>query len=292
MSLAQSTLITRIRRLLDDDPFEDRVTTSNHVVGSTVTVSDGTQWAVGNWGEYDETPYDQFLVRSIATHVLTVKNGHHNTTDTAHAIGVAIKKEPAYQGQQVIQHIDSTIQELWPYAWKAATGTVAPTTAIWYNGAATWMDLISATQLYGGSDQYVGFYGSRGSGYPIAFSRNIPATLCGSGVGLRFPNGFYDDTNDVNVTARALITTTQTVSGTYDDLADGLLAEVVAMGAAAKAVAAKDIPRVGEDTSVGDATVRPQDRIQTAAWFEAQYRKLLHNYNLYLRSTAAPMGKY
>ena len=291
MSLTQSTLISRIRRMLDDDPFEDRVATSNHAVAGTVTVSDGTQWAAGNWGEYDETPYDQFLVRSIDTNVLTVKGGHHATTDTAHSIGVGIKKEPFYQAQQIIREIEGTIQQFWPYAWKAVTGTLAPGTGIWYNGNATWLDLISATQLHGPSDAYVGFYGSRGSGYPVSFSRNLPASLCASTVGLSFPGGFYDDTTDVNVTARALITTTQTTPGTYDDLSDGQLAEVVVMGAAASLVSGKSIPRVGEDTSLGDSTVGTTARVQTGAWFESQFRSLLRSYNLYLRATAGPMGR-
>ena len=289
MALSQATLVTRVRRLLDDDPYEGRITTA-YTAGGTIVTDDGTKWAVGDWGEFDETPWDHFLVRSISTNTLTVKSGHHNTTDTNHTDEIAIKKAPFYAAQQVIRAIEQTIQELWPHAWKSIAGSVTPsTTTVWYDGAATWLGLISVNQRHGTSDREIGLFGAAGTGRSVILQRNLPTGLVASTVGVRFPGGFFHSSNTVNVAARGAITTT-IASSNYSDVDDGLLAEALIHGAAAKLVGAKGIPRVGEDTTQGEATVRPRDRFTAAAWYEAEYRRVLHAFNLYLRDTLPPMG--
>src|SRR3990167_7110234 len=252
MALAQATLVTRVRRLLDDDPYEGRITSAYTAASGSVIVDDGTKWAVGDWGEFDETPWDHFLVRSISSNTLTVKGAHHNTTDTNHTDEIPVKKAPFYAAQQIIRAIEQTIQELWPHAWKSIAGSVTPsTTTVWYDGALTWLGLISVNQRHGTSDREIGLFGAAGTGRSVILQRNLPTGLVASTVGLRFPGGFFHSSNTVNVAARGSITTTLS-SNNFSDVDDGLLAEALVYGAAAKLVGAKGIQRVGEDTTHGE----------------------------------------
>jgi hypothetical protein len=78
---------------------------------------------------------------------------------------------------------------------------------------------------------------------------------------MAFPNGWARTDQQIQVDYAAKLTTTQTTAGTYSDLSDGLLVEMIAFGAAARLTMLSEIPRVTqEDIGMGDSSVQPGGR--------------------------------
>ena len=293
MTLSVTTLEQRVRNHLDDDSGYEGYITADPGTGTTVAVDDGTKWLAGDVGEFqDGISSDQFLVKVVAANNLTVKRGHNGTTAAAHSINIPVKKKGRFTEAQIRYALDQTINDLWPFAWKIVTKDITPsTTTVWFDMATDVIDLISVTQLSGPSGQYVSFFGEKGSGQAVRLEKNLPSTLVTSGVGISFPNGYFHPTNTIKANYRALITTTVS-NGSYSDLSDGLLADALAYGACARLVAAKDIPRTGQMTTVGDSTVTPGAILQAASWYEAKYRELRNANHKLLLLSAKPMSKW
>jgi hypothetical protein len=198
-AITQAALIQRIRYELGDHPWE--TTGSAASASSVVAVADGTDWAEGDIGEFEDDG-EQFWVKSISTNDLTCVRGYNGTTAATQAASSRILKFPRYAYKEVINAIESTIQSL-PYhkIWKKVGDTITPdaSATVWYDLAADALDIIDARQLYSTSDTKEGRYGERHSSFPIILRRNMTTSLVASGVGVRFPAGFYHASNTVNI---------------------------------------------------------------------------------------------
>lgn len=292
MALSQATLIQRVRRVIGDAPYEtyDVAGVANVTTDTNVDIPDSSKLAVGAVIEWQDNG-EQGLVKSIVdSNTVTVKRQHNGTTAQVHAANVVLLVNPTFTYVDIKNALDRCIQGLWPYAWKAVTDTITPsTTAAWYDLAADAIDLISVTQLYGASSQYLATFGSSHSGLSIQMERNLPVGLAASGVGVRFQNGFSHATNAVTLTYRAKITATVS-SGDYQDINDGLLAEAITYGAAYKLVAYKEIPlTTAQDVSMGETPLGPGPRLNVSSWLYGQYKMLLNNYYDELMLTQPPM---
>jgi len=290
MSLSQSTLIYRVKALIGDDTeWEGYLTAQSLSNDLTIDVNDGTDWSEGDIMEFSDG--ELALVQSIATNAVTVKRAHMGTTAATQASGSAIRKNPVFYLKDVKDAINLTIQTLWPYAWKAVDDTITPGSAYWYDVAATAIDIITVSQLYGTSDSLVGLYGAdHYTQRPIVWSTNLPTTLAASGRGLGFPGGFFHSSNTVYVRYRAKLTADLSGSD-YTDLSDGLLAEVVAHGAASRLIMAKEAPRITQDDiSANDSNVPPQARITAANYLASKFRELRNQYKDELERTIPSAG--
>lgn len=289
MALAQTTLIQRVRRILGDNPYRQNGSVATDS-GTSITVDDSSKFDVGAVLEFQDNG-EQVVVKTItnATTVEVYSRGHSGTTAAAHSSG-QILIDPSFFYIEIIDGLERTIQTLWPHVWKKVTDSVTPsTTTIWFDLASDAIDLIQVVQRYGTSDEYLAFYGAKGSGLPVSLERNLPTALVASGVALKFKNGFADDTNAVQVDYRAKITT-GTSGGNYSDLDDGLIAETIVYGAAAKLVGNKEIPLISAfDVSQGETPLGPQQRLQASVWLERQYRSFLSQANDELTRTIPPM---
>lgn len=293
MALAQATLIQRVRRILGDTPAMQLASTAD-ASDLTVTVADSSLFAAGAVLEFQNNG-EQVVVASItnATTIECYSRGFNGTTAATQASGL-VYIDPTYTWIDIENAIERTIQSLWPKAWKQGSDTITPdTTTQWFDLDSTAIDLIAVRQQYGDADQYVAGYGEKDSGLPVMFGTHVPTAVAASGIGLRFPNGFAHDTNTVYVNYRAKITTTETVEGTYDDVTEGLMAEAVVYGAAAKIVGFKEIPLVtSKDVSQGSTPLGPQQRLTASAWLEDQYRRTLNDLYDELLRTIPPMGMW
>lgn len=297
MAYSQATLIQDVRDLLGESPWYAAVITNNvaNDTDTTIDVTDGTEWAVGDILEFQDDG-EQAYVRSIATNELTVYREFNGTSMTAasHAVGTKVIKNPVFTYKRIQDEIERAITNTWPYCWKAVQDSITPATGTyWYDLASDAIDLVSVYQLFGSSSSMVGTYGTAGSKKSIGFMRNLPAALVTSGIGLRFPGGFYDSTNAVYVYYRAKLTTTVS-NGSYSDLSDGLLADHIAYAAAARLLSSKDGPRVSDsDVTMGDATVEPGLRAQVASVvYERRATELRNQYYDELMRTIPPMKKW
>lgn len=293
MALSQATLVSRVRRVLGETPYQQTATVADTTT-LNITVIDSSKMSEGTILEWQDNG-EQVVIKSItnATTVVVWARGAYDTTALAHsAVKVFIDPEVTYA--EITDSLDGAINQLWPWAWKAVTLTsFAPsTTAIWYDVAATAVDLISVTQLYGSSSQYAARFGAKGSGLQVGFQAGLPAALVASGVGVRFPNGFAHASNTVSVVYRAKITNTVS-GGNYSDLSDNQLAEAVVYSAAMEIVGNHEMSLVlNSDVSQGETPLGAGPRITGAQWLERKYRQALNNYYDELMRTIPPMTQW
>lgn len=289
MSVAQATVISRVRALLGAQVDWEAYTTGSVASGSTTTipVNDGTDWGEGDVGEFSDG--DLFLVQSVSSNNLTVKRSHLGSTGAAQASGAVILKNPDFYIKDIKDAINATINSVWPYAWTSTATTITPSsTTVWYNLAADVVDLVTVVQVY--STYSLQYYGDKAGYYPIIMNKNIPASLCASGVGIAFPNGFANPTGDVNITYRRKLVSTLSGSN-YTDLSDDHTAECISFGAAARLSMAKLGPKaLLEDVAEGERNVDPGDRLTLANFLQAKHTMLLNNWTDELRRSIPPMG--
>lgn len=295
MAYPVASMITRIRRILQDTPYEQLSTSdpgsSGSYVVDTFDVADGSKWATGDIAEFQDNG-EQIYVQSVASNTITGLRGFNDTTPSAHSVSTRVLKNPEFPYVDILDAIRATLDSLWPYAWKVTEVTATPPSpsSAWVNLNATLIDLVSVKQLYGTNPTRLGEYGADG-GRPVVFRRDLPTTLCASTVGVWFPNGIFDPTNDIFVKGRAIITN-DTSGADFADISEGIDAECVAYGAASQVISDKEPQRVMQDTSQGDQSVRPITRLQAGAAYEAEYRRLLNQWYMKLMQTAAPLHQW
>jgi hypothetical protein len=198
-------------------------------------VADGEDWTEGNIGEFVEDG-DTFYVRSISGADLNSTRSYYGSTGTTHTSGARILKDPKYRYNEIVNAISTVIQGYlpWPRIYKVTADTITPdaTNTTWYDLAADALGIVSIYQLSDNTPKQLQTYNEFHQYDRVTFKRNLPTTLCASGVGLRFPDGFLDQDNTVYINYAAKIT--DTVSATnYSDFSDGdAVTEAIILGAA------------------------------------------------------------
>lgn len=277
MAFSKTTLITRIRRLLHDNPFQDICTEAMDATEVGLDVADGTKWQVGDIVEFTDDG-EKCLTTAITSNTLTVvRNFNFSVTTTAgtgtsHSISTAILKNPVFGYAETVDAIEESIQSLWPYTYKKITQTITPVSGEWYYSAtATILGISSAVQLTEGTPTRPFFYGINGSMYPIQLIRNMPTAFSGSTTGSSFHIPTFNNlvkTVLVNGIGRV---TDGVTSGDYDDLTDGLEVDCVTFYTASRLIATTDISRATqEDIKMSEESARVGDRSQIAAYWENQ----------------------
>ena len=280
MSLLKSTLVQDVRGILHDNPWSTTATAASP--SSSIVVPDTTKWDEGAILEFQDTG-EQCWVQSItnATTMVTLR-GFNGTTAAAHvAAGIVVYRDPAFSYFDITTQVELNIQELWPWVYKLVTKTIAPVaTERWFDLDTTAFALISVNQaVTTSSPKYVYTYGVRGSGLPVTMARNLPTALVASGVGLYLPGGFAHSTANLTVNYAAMLTTTQTVSGTYDDISAGILEDTINFAVAADLVSNSENPRVTqEDINMADSSIQPGGRSRQG---QVMYQQYIINRTIY-----------
>lgn len=271
MAVSTSDLIARVRTYLDERPMVTTATATNSST-TTVAVTDGTQWDKNAVIEFQDNG-EQCLVSSVSGNNLTVIRGWNGTTAAAHS-SIQAWRDPQYTYDNINKCLASAVRRLWPYCWKATDDTITPLSdgTVWYDLNSAALALINVVQQYGTSDVNLGIYGDGTSNLQVIFERNLPTGLVTSGVGLRFPNGFFHPTNTVRVKFAAAI------SGSSDIEDDGELAvaDAVIFGALGRLLSGKEIERVSSGEDLEPArSVRVGGRLSTGAYYERLFREEL-----------------
>lgn len=274
MTYSQATLVQQVRHILQDTPQVDVLTGSYTAAGVTLTVADATKYDVGDWIEF--TDGDTFIFTAASGTTLTTLAsllGWQGSTNANHSSGAYFYLKPAFRYLQVIEAIDATILEMWPYAWKVLTDTITPVSGTYYYDAATsttsGMDIIDATQRTADGLRAVR-YGTGKNAIPIRMERALPTALAASTVGYFVPY-FNNYTYTLAVRVRAKITNTFSTPN-YTDLTAGSMADAIVYGAAARLLENTEAPRITQnDVTMGDATVLPGQRMRSAAYFHQRF---------------------
>lgn len=287
MAYALDDFVNKVRQILQDHPYEDRLQASYTAGSDTISVFNGEDWAEGDILEFYDTG-DRYLIEAVSGDNLTVLTGFDGTTSANHDIDSRVMKDPTYPRYHIIDKGKSVLASLWPYVWKAETINVTPAVGsqVWYNLSTTMIDLVSVTQAVG---LYVSFYGVEG-GLPVLTRRNIPTGIVTSGHGILFPAGFYTPDEQVQIVGRAKVTPADDGTNFTDLDEDSIGVECVCYGTAEKLVADREIPRVtGSDVTLGDSTVEPMTKIRAASYYGAKFVELRNQWNAELMATLAPM---
>lgn len=110
--LRQRTFDNLYSARLQERPFVDLCTASFTSIGTTVTVSDGANWARGDILE-PQTTGEQMFVAAVAGNDLTVRRGWNGTTATASAgSDDAVNKNPRITIKQVDDAVTNILREL------------------------------------------------------------------------------------------------------------------------------------------------------------------------------------
>lgn len=292
MSYSQETLIQKIYALLEiQHDFFSAITGTINSSVTTVGVTDGTEWAIGDVLEF-QPDGELARVRGISTNDLTIIRGAFGTTAAAHTNGDSVVKNPSVPRQTVKDSIEAVFQEVWPLAWKTDTVAITPANNTeWYDTASDIVDLVSAYQVYTpAAVDKLGIYGDKGGEKPIIFSKNLPSALVTSGKGIGFPGGLYDASTDIEVTYRTqLLGTVNT--GSYTEISAGIAVEVIAYGAATRIAMGKESPKtLLEDQAMGEHNTASGDRLALATFLDNKYRRALNQWSELLWLESPPMG--
>ena len=273
MAFAKATLISRVRKSLNDNPFVDVCTEAMDTTETDLSVADTTKYDVGAIVEFQDDG-ERCLVTALASAtVLTVIrnfDGATPGTGTTHAINGQILRDPVFPYNTIVEEIEASLRGLWPHVYKLKAYTITPV------AGTTWYELddggdISTAMEISGVVQSVNskpfWYGTRRGSYPVEIYHNVPTTIAGSGVAVNIP---FLRSTATNITVNTIAKITAATSGSnYTDISEGIQADTIRYFAVAGCIANTDISRMTqEDISMSDESVRPMSRTQLSMFWE------------------------
>ncbi len=300
MAFSRTTLVHRIRRILNDNPFQDTCTEAMDTTETGLDVADTTKYDIGAIVEFQDDG-EQCLVTALASGTtLTVIRGYNSTTPgtgSSHSISCVIAKDPVFQWVQIQEDIESVLRGLWPYVYKEVNLTLTPNTDgnQYYNvtngDTIPLMGLSSVTQIVGtGATSRVFRYGERKGAYPVRIFSNMPTSKVASGQALWIPY-LADATNSIFVNGIGNITATYSAPN-YSDISEGVQVDAVKFLTVALLVAGSDIARTTqEDVMMGDQTVVPGRRTDVSSFWERKGIQARNQWAMELQRTLPRMGE-
>jgi len=150
--MAVADIITHVRRLVQDEPFQDQLSASYTAAALTVSVDNPTAWEFGDIMDFPEVnasgSYEQMRVfeQNITANSIDVQIGHNNTTNQNHADNAIVLKNPRYGTDQITKAITHVVDTwLWPdlFVVTSTSITPTPTTSRIYDAPSDFLDVIS-----------------------------------------------------------------------------------------------------------------------------------------------------
>lgn len=276
MAVTQASLRQRIKNLVYSSrpalrPYQDKIQTNAHnIADTTLDVTDGTSWAIGDIVEYSDG--EKAIVTGIAANVLTVQRAQFGTTEANHAAGTEISKNPRFSIAEIDDAIETVLYDLYPQIYileSVAFGTVVT--------GQTWYPIATA----GVFDVLALFYEDPSHFTPRAilgwtFQRGLLASEFDQTQGVFVP-GFTGATNGSNL----FITQKRTITAVTDLL--DRQEPLVAMGATYQLLGGETVSRTHDPGHRTDRTVQPGQDARDSIWFLREYRNLLTREEIRLR---------
>jgi hypothetical protein len=279
-----------IRLKLRDWPLEDRLTGAYTSGGGVLAVSDGTQWAVGDELEVDDTAQSVYLIRSISSNNLTVKTGHRGSTEANHSSGATVRKRMRFTRQEIEDAIGHAVGMLYPEVYDITTTTLTynANTHPYYAFPSDGIDRIFARQKISpssGAPEYYFFKSALNrNGYPWEVSPGMPVADFASGRALYFPLGWYrtnaGDTIEVTYSRKV---TTSTVS-------TGLMSDIVCWGACDHLLSSSMIHRSSPAFDGNPEVTSALDSLRSSLQADRHFRAGKNRLRVELDETYPPAG--
>lgn len=259
--------IKNIRRLLQDEPLTDTLAAAI-AAGSTttMTVTDVSLYAVGQWWEFDDDTGDKVYVTAVnsSTSVVTIRRNYRGSTGAAHSNGAVLAKAPRFEYDTVSQAINTVLDiDLYGegiFDLQEHTVTSSATTN-YYNSPAS--DCLEFKDVY----QWTSTMRSPAREL-IEFSpkpRNVSTTVYSSA----FSNGkYFVISGNYGTPGTDVYYVTCAHKHTIGTLTAGAT-RITQFLSAAYVLEWEEIRRAGGPANQGDQTVRPGARLPTAAYYRS-----------------------
>lgn len=185
--MALTDVVTNVRRLVQDEPWEDYLTAGYSAAGATVQVGNPSAWEEGDIMDFYTDPngtpsYEQMRVRADAVaNPVSIKIAHNDTTNMAHANGVPMLKNPRYGSDQIAKMAIHVItSQLWPDVFVVPNVSLTPVvnSAI-YDLPADFEDFVTISQAAAGPIEDLRYLNR------VDVLMNVPTTISTSGKALR-----------------------------------------------------------------------------------------------------------
>jgi hypothetical protein len=187
--MALSDVITHVRRIVQDEPWEDFLTAGYTAAQTSVTVNSPTSWEEGDIMDFSSDPsgasppvYEQMRVKADATvNPVSIKFAHNDTTNLNHANGIAMLKNPRYGSDQISRMVIHVINsQLWPDVFVVLNTTLTPSvvTAI-YDLPADYEDFVTIAQMAAGNIEDIRYLNR------VDELLNVPTAISASNKALR-----------------------------------------------------------------------------------------------------------
>lgn len=266
--------VKNIRRLLQDEPLSD-VLAASIAAGSTttMTVTDVTKFAVGQWWEFDDDTGDKVYVTAVdpSTSICTIRRNYRGSTGVAHANGAVLAKQPRFEYDTVSQAINTVLDiDLYAegiYDLQEHQITSSATSNYYDAPASTCLEF---KDVY----QWTSTMKSPAR-TDIWFSpkpRNVDTTAFSS----LFTTGKYFQISGNSGVAGDLYYITCAHKHTISTITTGAV-RILQFVSAAYVLEWEEIRRLGGPTNQGDTTVRPGARLPTANYFRQLAAEQIQN---------------
>lgn len=268
--------VTAIRRLLNDDPRMDKVTTApTGTTGTTMVVSTISLFRGGQFWEFqdgDETGAEIIDIEDVdeATSTPTIRRATHQSTAATHSNNVYVALEPRFAYDKVKQAIDTTLDvDLFVGdVFEIVEHTVGSqiTTNV-YNAPTTSCErILNVYQRVNSTDPPT----------RVVFDpyQNVDTALWSNGKAYRLLGGLANGVASfyVNCAHKLTIGTLAT-----DDT------RMVQMKACAYLLEWEEPRRSAGPTNQGDRTVKVGDSARLAAYYDDQFKRMLRDKAAYLK---------
>jgi len=123
MATSLSTLVTGVRRYMRDYTPMAPVLSASITSSATSLTLDDTTGIAANW--IIEIDYESILVRTVSnsTTISSIARGQFGSTAVSHASNATVFVRPAYSSVEIIDALNGTKDEMYPYVYKAITDT-------------------------------------------------------------------------------------------------------------------------------------------------------------------------
>ncbi len=150
--MAISDVLTHVRRLVSDEPWQDTLSGAYTAAGTSVSFTIVSGWEFGDVldfpGASSGGSYEQMKIKdTTATQANPVSDsiGHNDTTNQNHASGAVVLKNHRNATDQIVKaatHVVDTL--LYPDLWVVSTSTITPSvsTTNVYDTASDFIDVL------------------------------------------------------------------------------------------------------------------------------------------------------
>jgi uncharacterized protein (DUF2132 family) len=229
--VAIADIVADVRRIIQDEPTNDSISTAPSPASSGTTISFGSAslWFLGDVVDVPAVSEQILITSADGTNPFTIVRGYNDTTAGSITTSHRAFKNPRFGTSQIEEAVTRMTERMWPEVYELATTTVtpAPTTTVLYDLPAAFEEIVELYQTATGSIEDI----VRLSATPVW---NVDTAIASSGKALRITSFARDDVS-AYLTYKAKVSTATTDTTLQHLIALGTAYELLTNEAAQKA---------------------------------------------------------